>query len=225
MPTGSTHSVAPDPAIKHVSDTAFWVASFRAFAGQRSDSAFSDPFAALLSGDRGRAIARSMSCTAMVEWSVIIRTSAIDRPVTEALAAGVDTVLNLGAGLDSRPYRMSLPALLRWVELDFPTIVDFKNAKLIEQQPICALERVGIDLRDRAARNRIIGLYAATSRNMLVITEGLRIGSVSLSATDGGRLIRSRASWNRGGSIDPIRSTFLTVYCFARFQRQCAKRY
>lgn len=173
MPAVSTlTSVAPDPEIKHVSDTAFWVASFRALEGNRSDSAFNDPVAGILSGDRGRAIARSMSRAALVGWGVTIRTSAIDRLVSEALAAGVDTVLNLGAGLDSRPYRMALPETLRWVEFDFPTIVNFKNAKLNEQRPVCALERVGIDLRDRTARNGLISRYAATSRSVLVITEG-----------------------------------------------------
>ena len=104
---------------------------------------------------------------------MIIRTSAIDRLIGEALIAGVDTVLNLGAGLDTRPYRMKLPASLRWVELDFPTIVDSKNATLAEHKPVCKLERVGIDLLDRPALNEVIARYGMTSKNTLVITEGV----------------------------------------------------
>lgn len=169
----AVRSTAAGSSIGHVSDTAWWVASFRALEGQRTDSAFNDPVAAILSGDRGRAIARAMSRAALTEWGVIIRTSAIDRLINGAIATGVDTVLNVGAGFDSRAYRMKLPTSLRWVELDFPTIVDFKNLKLTEQQPVCRLERVGIDLRDRTARNRIIAGYAATSKNILVITEGV----------------------------------------------------
>ncbi len=162
-----------DPAIRHVSDTAWWVASFRAEEGQRADAAFTDPLASLLSGDRGRAIARSIPRAAMVEWGMIIRTSAIDRLINEALIAGVDTVLNLGAGLDTRPYRMKLPASLRWVELDFPNIVELKDSTLAEYRPVCKLERVGIDLLDRPSRNKILARYGTTSKNTLVITEGV----------------------------------------------------
>jgi methyltransferase (TIGR00027 family) len=162
-----------DSAIRHVSDTALWVASWRAQEGHRVDAAFNDPLASLLSGERGRAIARSIPRAALVEWGLIIRTLAIDRLINETLTSGIDTVLNLGAGLDTRPYRMKLPATLRWVELDFPTIVDLKNAQLADHQPTCTLERVGIDLRNRSARTRILARYGTTSDNVLIITEGV----------------------------------------------------
>ena len=50
------------------------------------------------------------------EWMTVVRTVVIDRYLQEAIARGVDTVVNLGAGLDTRPYRMTLPASLSWVE-------------------------------------------------------------------------------------------------------------
>ena len=172
-PIPSGHADGADSAIRHVSDTAWWVASFRAQEGHRADAAFADPLASILAGERGRAMARSIPRAAMVEWSMIIRTSAIDRLVNEALIAGVDTVLNLGAGLDTRPYRMNLPAFLRWIEVDFANIIDMKNAKLVECQPVCELERVAADLLDRPSWNTILARYGTTSKNMLVITEGV----------------------------------------------------
>jgi len=72
---------------------------------------------------------------------MIVRTSAIDRLINEALSAGVDTVLNLGAGMDTRPYRMEFPATLCWVEADFPSIVESKNVTLSAVQPTCRIER------------------------------------------------------------------------------------
>jgi methyltransferase (TIGR00027 family) len=171
--TRPARSKIADSEIRHVSDTALWVATFRGQEGQREDAAFDDPLASLLSGERGRAIARSIPRAAMVEWGMIIRTSAIDRLLNQALTAGIDTVLNLGAGLDTRPYRMTLPATLRWIELDFPNIVELKNAKLIEHQPVCELERVGMDLLDRRSRNKLLARYGMTSKNTLVITEGV----------------------------------------------------
>jgi O-methyltransferase involved in polyketide biosynthesis len=126
-----------------------------------------------LAGERGRAIARALPRAAMVEWGMIMRTSAIDRPIHEAITAGIDTVLNLGAGLDTGPYRMQLPASLRWVEADFPRIVESKNATLADQQPACIVERVATDLLDRPGRNALIARYATTSANILVVTEGV----------------------------------------------------
>jgi methyltransferase (TIGR00027 family) len=162
-----------DSLVTHVTDTAFWGAHFRAKESQRAAPAFHDPLASLLCGNRGRQIARSIPPATMVEWGVVVRTSAIDRLIYVALQFGVDTVLNLGAGLDTRPYRMKLPANLRWIEMDFPIIVELKNSKLIEHHPICKLERVGMDLLDRRSRNEIFVKYATASNNILVITEGV----------------------------------------------------
>ena len=108
----------------------------------------------------------------MVEWGVLVRTSAIDRLLYQALQSGVDIVLNLGAGLDTRPYRMNLPATLRWIELDFPNIIEMKNAKLVGHKPVCKLERIGIDLLDRSLLHRVLDQYGA-SLSTLVISEGL----------------------------------------------------
>jgi methyltransferase (TIGR00027 family) len=162
-----------DSSVTHVTDTAFWVAYFRAKESQRAAPAFHDPLAAQLCGNRGVQIARSIPRAAMVEWGMIVRTSAIDRLIYEALQTGIDTVLNLGAGLDTRPYRMKLPAALRWIEMDFPSIVELKNSKLAECRPVCELERVGVDLLDRRSRNALLARYGTTSKNILVITEGV----------------------------------------------------
>jgi methyltransferase (TIGR00027 family) len=159
-------------AIKNVADTALWMAAVRAAEGERSDAAFHDPLGAILAGDRGRKIARSFSRTAMIAWGVVLRTTAIDRLIHEALESGVDTVLNLGAGLDTRPYRMDLPSKLRWIEIDLPAMVETKNAQLAGYTPVCSVERIGMDLSEGSARNGLFAKYAATSTSMLVITEG-----------------------------------------------------
>lgn len=53
-------------------------------------------------------------------FAMTLRTVAIDRLVQMAIARGVDTVINLGAGLDTRPYRMELPPTLRKLPPMFP---------------------------------------------------------------------------------------------------------
>jgi methyltransferase (TIGR00027 family) len=165
--------MSDDPVISGVSDTALWTAAIRAREQARPDAVFRDPLAATLAGERGRRIARSIPRPAMVAWGVVARTSAMDRLIYQALETGVDTVLNLGAGLDTRPYRMNLTAALRWIELDFPALVAAKNSRLREHRPACSLERVGVDLLDREARNRLIAVCTATSKRALAITEGV----------------------------------------------------
>ena len=81
-----------------------------------ADALFRDPLAGVLAGDHGRLIAGTMPQPAMTTWAVVIRTCIIDDFIREAIAQGADTILNLGAGLDTRPYRMELPASLAWIE-------------------------------------------------------------------------------------------------------------
>lgn len=165
--------MSPQTLISSVTDTALWIATIRATEGERADAVFHDPLASLLAGERGRKISRSLSRSAMVAWGVVARTSAIDRLINEAIQSGVDTVLNLGAGLDTRPYRMDLPSHIRWIEMDFPIIVETKRSKLIGYTPVCRLERIGMDLLDRSARSELFAQYGATSKSTLVITEGV----------------------------------------------------
>jgi len=49
-----------EPLVSHVSDTARWVAVYRAWESQRPDALFSDPFAERLAGARGQAMAKLM---------------------------------------------------------------------------------------------------------------------------------------------------------------------
>jgi methyltransferase (TIGR00027 family) len=93
--------------IHDVSDTAFMVAAFRAMATEQDDALLRDPLAGKLAGTHGRRIVENLSRGALLgKWFVVLRTCIIDAFIEKAVAAGIDTVLNLGAGLDTRPYRL-----------------------------------------------------------------------------------------------------------------------
>jgi methyltransferase (TIGR00027 family) len=160
-------------AITSVSDTALWMAALRAKEGKRADAAFHDPLASVLAGERGERIARSFPHASLVSWAVIIRTCAIDRLLEAALRKGVDTVVNLGAGMDTRPYRMRLPPGLRWIEIDFPNLMQLKDSALAHHEPSCRVERVGMNLLDRPARNALFAAYGSRTPNTLLIAEGV----------------------------------------------------
>ena len=159
--------------IEDVSDTALWVAYYRAEEGKRPNALFQDPLAEKLVGDRGRKIAESMPHGKVMQWVMTVRTVALDRLVLEAIAEGVDTVVNLGAGLDTRPYRMELPATLRWIEVDFPNMIQLKNERLSADKPVCQLERMPLDLSDRPASQKLLQEIASRSKKILAITEGV----------------------------------------------------
>jgi len=158
--------------IKGVSDTAFMVAAWRAMESERPDALFRDPFAARLAGERGKAIVASLRGF-LGGWQVVIRTLIIDDLIRNAVAAGIDTIVNLGAGLDTRPYRMDLPQSLRWIEVDYPQVIDWKAEMLAGDRPTCRLDRVKLDLADLPARRALFAELGASSKKILILTEGL----------------------------------------------------
>jgi methyltransferase (TIGR00027 family) len=166
----------PDTLISNVTDTALWVAHYRAKESNRPDALFRDPLAQLLSGEQGAKIARDMKKTSRyTEWTVVMRTVAIDALILKVVAEGADLVINLGAGLDTRPYRMKLPQKLKWIEVDMPGIIQHKNNLLKSHTPACQLSRVAMDLSDHEERKRFLTEATAGSEKVLVLTEGVVI--------------------------------------------------
>jgi methyltransferase (TIGR00027 family) len=174
-----------EPLIRNISDTARWVAVFRARESERPDALFRDPFARRLAGERGEQIAASMPLQVHNAWAMVARTYVFDQFIERQLGAGVDTVLNLAAGLDTRPYRMALPPSLRWIEVDLPEILAYKEEILRGETPRCRLERIPLDLSDVAKRRALFEQLGASSNRVLVVSEGLL---VYLSAEDVGVL-------------------------------------
>ena len=97
-------------------------------------------------------------------------------------------VVNLAAGLDTRPYRMQLPTSLKWIEVDLPEILAYKEDSLKAEKPACRLERARADLSNAETRRSLLGRLASEATKVLVITEGLltylRAEEVSALAED-----------------------------------------
>src|SRR5262249_54338087 len=148
---------------------------YRARESDRPDAVFRDPFARTLAGERGEQIANAMPYFGDNAWSVLARTHLFDRYVKRLVEAGVDLIVNLAAGLDTRPYRMQLPAALRWVEVDLPEILDYKARILEGATPTCALERVPLDLDNADARRGLFDRLGRSASHAAVLSEGLLI--------------------------------------------------
>ncbi|HSP92964.1 MAG TPA: SAM-dependent methyltransferase [Thermoanaerobaculia bacterium] len=167
--------MSKEGAIRNISDTAIWAATYRVRETKRKDALFRDPFAKKLTGERGEQIAAAMTSQDKHEWAWVMRTILYDGFIAEQVGQGVDLVVNLAAGLDARPYRMPLPVSLRWVEVDLPAILDYKEEILCGEKPSCALERVRLDLSEVAARRDLFRRLGESAKKALVITEGFLI--------------------------------------------------
>jgi methyltransferase (TIGR00027 family) len=173
--------------IRNVSDTALWVAIYRAMESERPDALFRDPYARRLGGARGEAILHSLPQGQAMAWSLIVRTAVMDEVIRDCVAQGARCVLNLAAGLDARPYRLNLPADLQWLHVDMPDMVDYFRRHMQNETPRCQVDFIAADLRDTQQRHAVLA-RAAGHGPLLVISEGLLIylepGDVAALARD-----------------------------------------
>ena len=208
--------------IQHVSDTALMVAACRAIETARADGLLRDPFAERLAGPRGDAILRGISGWQLMCFGIGVRTRFLDDLVVETIAReNIQVVLSVGAGLDTRPWRLSLPADLRWIEADFPEMLSYKTRAMAAEEPVCHLQRVAADVTDEAQRAALFA--AAGGVPTLMITEGLLMylagGAGEGLAADAARhgvrrwLLDSTSlglartmGWDAGRSVESVRA-------------------
>jgi methyltransferase (TIGR00027 family) len=166
---------ANEPLVRNISDTALFAAIYRARESERPDALFRDRFARRLAGERGDRIAKSMPFSERATWAWITRTYLFDHFIDQQIRAGADLVINLAAGLDARPYRMALPRSLKWIEVDLPGILSYKENLLRGETPACALESVALDLSGVKSRRELFARLGKEAKKAVVLAEGLLI--------------------------------------------------
>lgn len=160
-----------DAAVRTTSD---WMAVMRRMEHERADAYLRDPHAHLLTGEP--AISQVEYCLGIGgPFGVIIGRGRFgDSAVEQAVSAGVRQVVSLGAGSDTRPWRLPLPADLTWYEVDLPGQLDGKT-KVFEEAdlaPGCRRECVEADLRQ--AWDRALGAVGHdASKPTAWVAEGL----------------------------------------------------
>ena len=161
-----------DSEITQVTDTALMVAACRAHENELEDAFVRDPFASRLAGERGIAILRALPHSNVVRLGLAIRTRFVDELLLNTLAKhSVATVLSVGCGLDTRPWRLDLSPNLRWIDVDFAAVLDYKERVMSGESPRCSRERLSVDLNDEAERRTMFKVAGAPQG--IMITEGL----------------------------------------------------
>ncbi|MEU8559417.1 class I SAM-dependent methyltransferase [Streptomyces anthocyanicus] len=138
--------------------TAVGVARVRALESEREDALFRDPLAQAFAAAGGlwpsspplpddeAARRRRLA----VAFSIVVRTKFLDDLLEHATASGVRQVVLLGAGMDSRAFRMAWPEGTRLFEVDTPAPLEFKASVLRQERAVAHCERitVAVDLRE-----------------------------------------------------------------------------
>ena len=177
--------------IQNISDTAKWVAFFRAEESERPGAVFHDPFAKKLAGEKGEQIADAVHFSRENSWSFVARTFLFDQYIMLHVGQGFDMIVNLAAGLDARAYRLNLPSTLKWVDVDLPEMIDYKNEILKNEEAKCEHRDVKLDLADNEKRLQLFQQLNSECKKALVVTEGLMI---YLTAQQAGELSTDLAS-------------------------------
>ena len=139
-----------------LASTSRWAAAVRAQESQRPDALFVDPWAAALAGqegaywiqNRGGNVAPMTIRTCYFDDYLerVVRREGSDRD--EAAETKIRQIVLVGAGLDTRAYRLNWPAGTCIYELDQPAVLLYKQHVLDDAnaKPTCMRRAVAADL-------------------------------------------------------------------------------
>ncbi|QLL10449.1 class I SAM-dependent methyltransferase [Mycobacterium vicinigordonae] len=144
-----------------VGATATMVAAARAAATRRPNPVVTDPFAEPLVRAVGLDLFTRIAAGEIEPTDVQLgfprmvdtfaaRAKFFDDYFADAGATGLQQIVILASGLDSRPYRLQWPAGTVVYEIDQPEVIEFKTSTLAKIGATLGVEHrtVGIDLRD-----------------------------------------------------------------------------
>jgi methyltransferase (TIGR00027 family) len=184
------------PLARAVTGTALWIAAARARESARPDALFRDPWAADLAGKEGRdRLAASERASGQENPFLPVRTRFFDDLLTSATWA--EQVVLLGAGMDTRAYRLDLRADTVVFELDDPAVFAAKNLVLDAVTPRCERREVPADLAGEWAPTLLEAGFDPT-RPTVWLAEGLLF---YLTEAAVGRLLRTCAQICRARAL------------------------
>lgn len=156
-----------------VSSTAKAMAAVRACESKRQDALFNDPFAERLAGEE--AMAKAISLTEQHEKQgrpyAQVRTRFLDDFLLSNVK-NISQVVLLGAGLDTRAFRLELPKQLRFFELDQEEIILYKNQILANDCPRCDRQTIATNLGESGWVDLLLNSGFNPSEPTIWILEG-----------------------------------------------------
>jgi len=190
--------MAPSVGFSASAYTARWIAAVRERESARPDRLFDDPWAGALAGDPGRlATEASERLSGGRNDFIPIRTRFFEDLISNQ-SAMADQVVLLGAGLDTRAFRLHLPPHLDWFEVDGADLLADKDTALAAAgaRPRCRRRPVAADLASEW-EPALLGAGFRRGERTLWIAEGLFF---YLTPQTVARLLRATVALSGAGS-------------------------
>lgn len=196
-----------------VSYTARIVAAKRAIEQLQLNPLFQDPYAAALAGEEVDRLLNHWQTIAAKQGRsiqdvilkrtryIVLRTRFLDDLIREAIGQGdYRQLVILGAGLDTRAFRLSWPEGMRVYEVDRRDLLDYKRRVLQEVTPGCDYRGIAGDLADPEATWAIALNQSGFRRDQptIWILEGVLM---YLSALEVHRLLQTISNLSAVGSV------------------------
>lgn len=129
-----------------------------------------DTYAKVFMNEEGLEIFAAFENDAHPNASNVARARIVDDLLREELAAHLDMlVLTIGAGFDSRPYRLTGGT---WVELDEPAVISYKNEQLPVAESPNELHRIPIDFSTESVKEKL-SPFAERESPVVIVVEGV----------------------------------------------------
>jgi methyltransferase (TIGR00027 family) len=152
-----------------ISTTAYYTLGARAWDASRPKPVCGDSFAKYFMNEEAEAIWQKFKGYTMPNISNASRHAIIDNYLREVLQSTPDaTVVIVGAGFDTRAFRISGG---RWIELDEPPIVNYKESALPPSKAFNSLTRIPIDFSQESIQQKLFPF--GTKKKTHIVIEGV----------------------------------------------------
>lgn len=152
-------------------NTALITAAARALENQQPNPIVPDPYAEALAGEEGKKLLESYGESFVLVET--IRTKFFDDAILESVKNGKRQFVILGAGLDARPYRFSLPSGTSWFEVDFRSILEYKRRILKDEKPSVAPIDICMDVSKLEIQRDLVSRGFDPKKESVWVGEGL----------------------------------------------------
>ncbi|MET8509121.1 SAM-dependent methyltransferase [Streptomyces sp. NPDC004787] len=161
--------------IEPVKRTSYMTAVIRAEENRQPDRYLSDPFAPFLFSSADKAAADAALDAGGTVGSVIVRGLFGDQVLEEGEKRGCSQAVSLGAGSETRAWRLGLKSDFRFFEIDFPGQLRAKEEILTLRgmAPTCHRVAVDCDLRNRGWEEQLVSAGFDPLAPTIWIIEGL----------------------------------------------------
>ena len=136
-----------------ISNTAFYCCGVRMEDAKKTPSICNDVYAERFMDERGKQIFEPFKSEKMPNISNITRCRLIDDYLLAEVSENSQlNIISIGAGFDSRPYRLRGG---NWLEIDEPQIISYKNEKLPVDECSNPLRRISIDFAHESLKEKL----------------------------------------------------------------------